>query len=443
MSEASPTSVRRRFRTFESLAVRDYRLLWLGQVNNSMGQWMDQVTRGWLIYSLTGSPVQLGLATASRGIPLLLFGVIAGALADRSGRKTQLIVAQVTNCSLNLTLATLVLTGQVQPWHVYLSGFMAGTVQAFQQPARQTLVSDIVGNERLMNALALNSAAVNSSRAIGPSIAGALITVIGIEGSYYVQGVMYALASMWTAQMHVPERSRDAAAGPQEGFLPSIVTGFKYVRSEPDTRILLLLALGPLTFGMSYMSLMPLVAKDILGGGAALQGLLLTSVGIGSLSGAVIVASMHRTHGYGLPVVIGATCFSAAVFGLASSHWIPVSLAFGFVIGACNVTYNTQNQTLLQVMTPRHVRGRVMSIFLLDRGLVPIGALLAGVLASQFGGGAAMRIMSLLALGVIATVVTLRPQLLRLKVAFKEEAVVIEPLEPVAEGRARAVPREA
>src|SRR5688572_15611057 len=179
MSEAT-TTPRPRFRTFESLAVRDYRLMWLGQCNNSMGQWMDMVTRGWLIYSLTASPVQLGLATATRGLPLLLFGVIAGALADRSGRKVQLIVAQATNCGLNLTLATLVLTGWVQPWHVYATGFMAGTVQAFQQPARQTLISDIVGNDRLMNALALNSAAVNSSRAIGPSVAGALITVVGI-----------------------------------------------------------------------------------------------------------------------------------------------------------------------------------------------------------------------------------------------------------------------
>jgi MFS family permease len=284
MSNADLTP-RRRFRTFDSLAVRDYRLLWLGQCNNSMGQWMDQVTRGWLIYSLTGSPVQLGLATATRGIPLLLFGVIAGALADRSGRKAQLIVAQVTNCGLNVTLATLVLTGMVQPWHVYVTGFMAGTVQAFQQPARQTLISDIVGNERLMNALALNSAAVNSSRAIGPSVAGALITLVGIAGSYYVQACMYALASLWTVQMRVPDRSSDQAGRAREGFFQSIVSGFSYIKNAPDIRMLLLLALGPLTFGMSYMSLMPLVAKDILGGGAALQGLLLTSVGIGSLAG--------------------------------------------------------------------------------------------------------------------------------------------------------------
>jgi MFS family permease len=429
---AAPT---RRFRTFDSLSVRDYRLLWFAQINNSMGQWMDQVTRGWLIYTLTGSPVQLGLAMATRSIPLLFFGVIAGALADRTGRKVQLIVAQVTNCGLNLTLATLVLTGWVEPWHVYVSGFMAGTVQAFQQPARQTLISDIVGNERLMNALALNSTAVNTSRAVGPSIAGVLITVLGVAGSYYVQAAMYALASMWTSQLRVPDRSSDREGREREGFLQSIVSGFRYIRQTPDIRTLMLLALGPLTFGMSYMSLMPLVAKDILGGGAALQGLLLTSVGIGSVSGAVIVASMHRTHGYGLPVVIGATGFSCAVMGLATSTWIPLSLGLGALIGAFNVTYNTQNQTLLQVMTPRYVRGRVLSIFQLDRGLVPLGALLAGFLASEFGGGAAMRIMSVLALAVVFLVVVTRPQILRLKVPFVTETVEPEGEAPARGGR--------
>jgi MFS family permease len=157
----------------------------------------------------------------------------------------------------------------------------------------------------------------------------------------------------------------------------------------------------------------------------------------------VIVASMHRTHGYGLPVVVGATCFSIGVFAFATSQWIPVSLALGTAIGVFNVTYQTQNQTLLQVMTPRHVRGRVMSIFLLNRGLVPIGALLAGVLASHFGGAAAMRIMSVLALGVIVTVVTLRPKLLTLKVPFVQETVEA-PVEGGLDATSPAVvPREA
>jgi MFS family permease len=153
-----------RISTFESLRIRDYRLLWLGQYSTSMGQWMDQVARGWLIYSITDSPLQLGLAAAVRGFPLMFFSLIAGAFADRSGRKAQLIIAQVTNAAIAALLATLVLTDNVEPWHIYVTGFLAGSVQAFQQPARQTLIGDIVGDHRLMNALALNSAALNMSR---------------------------------------------------------------------------------------------------------------------------------------------------------------------------------------------------------------------------------------------------------------------------------------
>ena len=140
-----------RIHTFDSLSIRDYRLLWLGQVDTSLGQWMDSITRGYLIYHITSSPLQLGLAAAMRGIPLFLFGIVAGAVADRSGRKAQLIIAQVTNALLNFILATLVITDRVQPWHVYLTGFLVGTVQAFQNPARQTLISDIAGSKHLIN----------------------------------------------------------------------------------------------------------------------------------------------------------------------------------------------------------------------------------------------------------------------------------------------------
>jgi len=411
-----------RVHTFDSLSIRDYRLLWLGQVSTSMGQWMDQVTRGWLIYELTGSPAQLGLATAMRGLPLLFFGVLAGALADRSGRKMQLVVAQVTNVVLNVLLATLVLTGLVEPWHVYVTAFLAGTVQAFQQPARQTLVSDIVGNDRLMNALALNSAALNASRAIGPAVAGAVILAAGVSGSYYLQGAMYAVATIWTFQMVVPEAHLSAGDRAREPFFTSIREGFAYVAKEGSIRTQMLIALGPLTFAMSYTALMPVIARDVLGGDAGTQGTLLSFIGIGALVGALVVASMRRSHAYGLSVVLGAAAFSAGVFVFSWSHWMWLSCALGFFVGLFNVTYQTQNQTLLQLSAPRRIRGRVMSIYLLNRGTVPFGALLAGVLASHYGGPQAMHIMSLTALGILAVVVATRPEILRLAIPLSGHA---------------------
>lgn len=414
--------------TFDSLRIRDYRLLWLGQVSTSMGQWMDQVTRGWLIYQITGSAFHLGLVTASRGLPLLLFGIIAGAFADRSGRKMQLIVAQVTNGFLNLTLALLVLTGQVQEWHIYLTAFLAGTVQAFQQPARQTLISDLVPDNRLLNALALNSAALNASRAIGPAIAGIVITASGTGGSYLLQALMYAVSTVWTFQIRIPERREvhDEHGRVRERlpFLQSVGEGLAFAAKEPNVRAQLLLGLGPLTFAMSYMTLMPLIAIKVLHGNATLQGTLLSFIGAGALTGALAVATMRRHTGYGMGVVLGAIAFSVALFAFASSHWIWLSCVLGFLVGLLSVSYTTQNQSLLQIMTPRHLRGRVMSIYLLDRGLVPLGAILAGTLASHFGGQDAIRVLALIALWIVVAVVATHPRILSLEVPLGERIEV-------------------
>jgi MFS family permease len=410
-----------RIHTFDSLSIRDYRLLWLGQLDTSLGQWMDSITRGYLIYHITSSPLQLGLAAAMRGIPLFLFGIVAGALADRSGRKAQLIVAQVTNALLNVILATLVLTNRVQPWHVYVTGFLVGTVQAFQNPARQTLVSDIAGSKHLINALALNSMALNSSRAVGPAFAGFLIATIGVHGSYYVQAFMFLLATVWTFQMRIPERSQESVRVAQEPFFKSIQAGFAYVTANRSIRTQLILALGPLTLGMPFTNMMPIFARDVLHGGAQLQGLLLSAFGIGSLLGALVVASIPRRNAYALPAVIGAAVFSIAVFCFGLSSWTWLSLICAFISGVFMTTYQTQDQALLQLSAPRHIRGRVMSFYLMSRATVPIGTLLAGALANYFGGPAAVRLMSLSALGVILLVIGTHPGFLSLKVSLQED----------------------
>src|SRR5499426_1969898 len=410
-----------RIHTFDSLRIRDYRLLWLGQLDTSLGQWMDSISRGYLIYHITSSPIQLGLAAAIRGIPLFLFGIVAGALADRSGRKTQLIVAQVTNAVLNFILATLVLTNRVQPWHVYVTGFLAGTVQAFQNPARQTLVSDVAGPRHLINALALNSMALNSSRAVGPAFAGLLIATVGVHGSYYVQAAMFLLATVWTIQMRIPERSRESVRVAREPLLQSIKDGLTYVRTNRNIRTQLILALGPLSLGMPFTNMIPIFARDVLHGGAQLQGFLLSAFGIGSLLGALVVASIPRRHAYALPAVIGAVVFSITLFFFGLSHWVWLSLACTFVCGVFMTTYQTQDQALLQLSAPRHIRGRVMSFYLTNRATVPIGTLLAGALAHYLGGPAAVRIMSLSALGLVLLVISMQPEFLRLKVSLKEQ----------------------
>lgn len=402
--------------TFSSLRIRDFRLLWMGQVGTSMGQWMDQVTQGWLIYQITGSALQLGLATAARGLPILLFGIIAGVVADRSGRKKQLIIAQTINAIDNIILATLVLTHQVQPWHIYLAGFLNGTVQAFQQPARQTLISDIVGTKHLLNAMALNSAALNGARAVGPAVAGLLIAFIGAQGSYYVQASLFAFASIWTMQMTIPDRDAETTRAASQPFFDSMKEGLAYVWSNHNIRALMLLALAPMALGFPYSSFMPIFAQDVLHGGAKLQGFLLTCVGIGAFIGAITVATMRRRYIYGWSVVAGATAFGLAIMVFSASRWILLSATSAAAIGAFMVTYSTQNQTLAQTLAPRRLRGRVMSVYLLTRGCVPIGTLLAGVLAGYFGGPRAILIMSSASVVVVWLVVVLHPHYRRLRV---------------------------
>lgn len=403
-----------RFNTFESLKLRDYRLLWLGQLATSMGQWMDQTARSWLIYSLTGSPMHLGLSSAARGVPLLVFGVVAGVVADRSGRKAQLIVAQVVNTVLNLVLATLILLRRIEPWHVYVSGFLAGTVQAFQQPARQVLVNDLVGSRYLTNAVALNSAAFNVSRSLGPALCGVLIQAFGVDVSYYVQAGFFAFATLWTGQIRVPRRPPAACEEQTSSLLASAGEGFAYILSHRLILALMTLGLAPILLGMPYTSLMPIFAIDVLHGDASTQGLLLTTVGAGAVAGALGIASLRRWQGSGRLLVSGAAGFGLSLVLFARSPALPMMMVFAFMAGMSNSAYTSQNQTLLQMLTPAPLRGRVLGTYLLNRGLMPVGSLIAGALAMALGGPWAVAIMGASCLVLAIAIAVTAPELWRL-----------------------------
>ncbi|MBI2934380.1 MAG: MFS transporter, partial [Chloroflexi bacterium] len=241
----------RTIRTFESLGIQGFRYLWLGQVSTGMGQWMDQVSRTWLIYSMTHSPMQLGLVSAARGVPMLFLGVIAGVAADRYGRKTQLIVAQAVNAFLNLLLAVMVVTGTVELWHIYVTAVMAGTVHAFQQPARSVMISDLVGEKHLLNAISLNAAAHNASRGVGPAIAGLVINAFGVGISYFIQAAIYLMATVWTVQIKLPATLPHA--GPAEvekqDFLRSALEGLSHITTHRMVLAVMVLGLAPAVLG--------------------------------------------------------------------------------------------------------------------------------------------------------------------------------------------------
>ncbi len=384
--------------TFESLGIRDYRLLWLGQAGTSMGMWMDQTARSWLIYSLTGSPLQLGLSAAVRGLPMLFFGVIAGVVADRWGRKKQLIIAQVVNAILNTLLASLILTGLIEPWHVYVTGFLNGSVQAFQQPARQVLIHDLVGKKHLLNAISLNSAISNLSRSVGPAFCAVLIQYFDVAAAYYFQAAMYVLATIWTMQIREPplrtaiEKTIENTGGSQSIF-SSAKDGFVYIAANPLILALIILGLAPILLGMPYNSLMPIFAIDILHGNAITQGLLLSSAGVGAIFGALVIASLRSKGGSGKLLIIGAAGFGLSLVLFSRSPVVSMAVCFTFLAGILNAAYTAQNQTILQLLVPSQMRGRVLGVYMLDRGLMPLGSLLAGVMATHMGAPWAVTLM--------------------------------------------------
>ncbi len=356
---------------------------------------MDQTARSWLVYSLTHSALHLGLVNAVRGVPLLLFGIVAGVLADRYGRKAQLVISQVANAVLNIILASLILTGRIEVWHIYATGFLAGVVQAFQQPARQVLVGDLVGKGQLLNAIALNSAAGNVSRIVGPAICGLLIEFIGVDMSYYVQAALYAVGTLWTIQIRIPQPSPESPAPTPAGqsFWESTKEGFNYVTSHPVILWLMVLALAPILLGAPYLNLMPIFATDVFHGGPNTQGILLTVGGVGAILGALLIASLGGRQG-SLKLLIGAAAgYGLGIVLFSRSPLLWMALGSTFISSLFMSLYQSQNQTIIQVITPGEIRGRVLGLYMLSNSLSPLGSIIAGSLAAGLGAPLAVTLM--------------------------------------------------
>jgi MFS family permease len=231
-------------------------LLWFGHVFTSMAFWMDQVTRGWLIYELTDSTVQLGLVRGVQAIPILLLSPIAGSTADRYSRKTQILVAQIIDGAMFAALAILIFAGQIQPWHVYVTAFAMSIVQTFQQPARAAMISDVVPREAITNAIGLNSIIFNVARSTGPALAGVLIVAFGTGGAFATQAVFYILATYWTLRLQTAATSGFAAGhGHGESFARSILEGWKFSWRNLEVRIALLVVMFASLFIVPFTTL--------------------------------------------------------------------------------------------------------------------------------------------------------------------------------------------
>jgi MFS family permease len=369
---------------------RNYRLFFGGQLISLVGTWMQTVAQSWLVYRLTGSAALLGLVGFSSQIPVLLLAPIGGATADRHRRHRILVATQTSAMLLAGLLAALTLTHHIRVWEICAIAASLGVVNAFDIPARQSFVVDMVGHDDLVNAIALNSSMFNGARIVGPAVAGLLVAAIG-EGWCFLANAVSFLAVIAGLLLMIGPFARPAPAPGSP--LGRIAEGFRFVaRARPIRALLLLLGMVSL-LGMSYTVLMPIFADRILHGGARGLGMLMGASGVGALAGALRLATRKSLRGLGRWVAFSSLGFALSLLLFSLSRWFWVSAALMLGAGFCMIGQMASSNTLIQSMVPDPLRGRVMAVYsMMFMGMAPFGALLAGTIAQHLGAPVAVRI---------------------------------------------------
>lgn len=372
-----------RFETFGSLQRNpNYRLYWIGAFLSNIGTWMQSVAQGWLVYQLTGSTLLLGVVSFVGSIPILFLSLFGGVLADRVERRRLMIYTQIGMMLLAFLLAALTFSHIVTVWHIMGIAFFSGVVNAFNAPVRQSLIADLVPRHDLQNAIALNSAQFQSSRILGPALAGVTLATVGPAWCFFVNGASFLAVIVALFLVVVPPLP---TRRPQS-VLRNVGEGLSYVWKQPTIFALLMVAAIPGLFGQPYQPMLPSVVSNVLHTGATGLGFLESSAGAGALVGALIVASLSRTKRRGRIQLYMLTLFGAALVLFSQSRWMLVSMGLVFVVGMASMAYNSLNQTFLQSLVDDEMRGRVMSLLTLTTlGLQPLGALQAGVVGQRFG----------------------------------------------------------
>lgn len=368
-----------------ALSHRNYKLFFSGQSISLIGTWMTRIATSWLVYRLTGSALLLGIVGFAGQIPSFLLAPLAGVLVDRWNRHRLLVTAQVLALLQSLALAVLALSGIVQIWHIILLSIFQGLINAFDMPARQAFVVEMVERrEDLANAIALNSSMVNAARLLGPSIGGVIIAAVGEGWCFMVDALSYlpVIASLLAMKI-TPRETRQSR---EAKILQQMHEGWKYAFSfAPIRKVLTLLALVSLV-GMPYTVLMPVFANEILGGGPYTLRLLMAASGAGALSGAMLLAARRSVLGLGKFIPLTAGAFGAGLIAFSFSRALWLSLLLMVVTGLGFMVQMAASNTVLQTIVEEDKRGRVMSFYTMAfMGTAPFGSLLAGSAADRIG----------------------------------------------------------
>jgi MFS family permease len=370
-------------KTFAALRHRNYRLYFAGQLISLIGTWMQNVAQAWLVYAITGSPLYLGIVSFASSIAPLTLSVGAGVVIDRVPKRTLLILTQSSAMALAFVLAADVYFGWVQAWHIVVLSFLLGVVNSFDAPARQAFVVEMVDREDLMNAIALNSAIFNSARVLGPTLAGIALAIVGPSWCFFLNGVSFIAVIIGLWMMDVKP-----IIGAKRGVSPltQMREGVGYIWHNDVVRTLIGLVAVSNLFAFGYSTLMPAFADSVLNVGASGLGLLSAAVGVGALGGALLVASLGDFRHKGMLLTFGNLFFPVMVLLFSFSRNFALSMLLLVGVGLGFMIQNATTNTLVQITVPDALRGRVMSVYMMVfQGFFPIGSLMAGFIAQNFG----------------------------------------------------------
>ncbi len=371
--------------TFSSFGSYNYRLYWCGQFVSFMGTWMQRIGQAWLVLSLTHSPVALGLVSALQTLPVLFFTLFAGVLIDRVPKHRLLLITQFAALVQALILAILTVAGNIQVWQIDVLALLLGMINAFDNPTRQTFVTELVPEDKVLNAISLNSAQMNSSRLLGPAIGGVIVSALGPGVCFFVNAASF-LATMLTLILMRPSQfyAPPAAKAGRGKMLEGVATGMRHIFKTPELLTVVIVLAGIGCFGYNWNTVTPLLAKDALQADATGFGLLLSALGIGSLVGAVTMAGRGTSSERIL--MFSALGFGLAYMLIAFAPHLAVAFVLYMFLGYAGVTFTATANSTLQLGSPHELRGRVMGVYaMLMQGSTPIGSLFTGAVAATAG----------------------------------------------------------
>jgi MFS family permease len=394
---SEPTGMLRSVKRYEA-----FRLLLIGTLATNSAFWMYQVAVGWLALEMTDSAFFVGLAGFVGGVPLLVLAIPSGMLIDRYGSRLVLLAAQIGVMITSAAFALLVATDAIEPWSMLVLAALNGSFMSFVFPSRTTIVPHLVERRDLTNAIALAATAMNSTRVIGPSLAGTLIAVVDSAGAFTVAAALQVIALSTTFRL--PRPSAGGGSAKTKVTWSAVTVGFRVVARSPLLTKLVLLAFVPTVLVIPYINLMPVFARDVMDLSATGLGLLMATIGLGAVGGSLWIARFEKVQSMESAQTWIALAFAALVMLFALTHTLIPAIFILFAAGWTSAAYFALNQTALQLHVDDEVRGRVQAIYMLTWGLLPLGQLAVGGLADLAGTPAAVAIACAIGLGAIALI---------------------------------------